>query len=133
MARPSPFPSQTPVDTAGVKLSVPWQQWFAALIAPFMFIPAAAAAFNVSASNGDLQKFITSGNTTITLPPSAAGQKYTVLIQYGGTHTITFSGPAVRWVGGVQPTATSVLGKIDIYEFICDGVNVLGRDGGRNL
>lgn len=134
MAKPFPIPSQTPVDVAGKAISFPWLQWFGSLIAPFMLIPAAGAAFNVSFENSDAQKFITTGNTTVVMPPPVAGQRYEILIQYGGVHTVTFTGGGVlRWAGGAPPAATSVLGKIDIYEFISDGTNTLGKDGGRNF
>jgi hypothetical protein len=99
-----------------------------------LYAPSAGSSFTVDLANGTFQKFTTNGNTTITLPSSVAGKSYTLLIAYGGTHTISFSGGStIKWSGGTAPTATSVNGKFDIYVFTCDGTNTYGRSGGTNF
>mgnify|MGYP001445072974 CR=1 FL=1 len=99
-----------------------------------LYAPAAGSSFTVDLANGTFQKFTTNGNTTITLPSSVAGKSYILLIAYGGTHTIGFSGGStIKWSGGTAPTATSVSGKFDIYVFTCDGTNTYGRSGGTNF
>lgn len=91
-------------------------------------------AVTIDLSNGTFQKVVTAQNTTITLPSAAAGKSYTIMVQYGGTHTITWAGGStIKWSGGAAPTATSVNGKYDIYVFTChDSTNTFGTDGGRN-
>jgi hypothetical protein len=94
----------------------------------------AGTSFNINLSLGTLQKVITSGNTTINLPNPVPGKSYTVMVQYGGTHTITWAGGGTRkWSGGSAPAATSVAGKIDYFVFTCDGTTEThGRSGGGN-
>ncbi len=93
-----------------------------------------AGAVTISLANGTFQKVVTAQNTTITLPSAAAGVSYTILVQYGGVHTITWAGGStIKWFGGAAPTATSVNGKYDVYVFVChDSTNTFGADGGRN-
>lgn len=93
-----------------------------------------AGAVTISLANGTLQKVVTAANTTITLPSAVAGTSYTIVVQYGGSHTITWAGGGtLKWAGGVAPTATSSNGKYDIYVFVChDSTNTLASDGGRN-
>lgn len=99
-----------------------------------LYSPAAGSAFTVDLANGTFQKFTTNNNTTITLPSSVAGKSYTILVAYGGTHTLAFTGGStIKWSGGTAPTATSASGKFDIYVFTCDGTNTYGRSGGRNF
>ena len=98
------------------------------------YAPSAGTAFTVDLTNGTIQKFTSSGNLTITLPSSVAGKSYTVMISYGGTHTLTWAGGGtIKWAGGTTPTATSTSGKIDIFTFLCDGTNTYGFVGGLNF
>jgi hypothetical protein len=85
-------------------------------------------------ANGTLQKVTTNGATTITLPASVSGKSFTVIVAYGGVHTVAFAGgTAIKWAGGTAPTATSVAGKFDIYVFTQDGSSTFASDGGRNF
>ena len=94
-----------------------------------------AGAVTISLANGTVQKVVTAANTTITLPSAAAGTSYTILVSYGGAHSITWAGGgAIKFSGGSAPTATSVSGKYDVYTFFChDSTNTFGVDGGRNF
>lgn len=99
-----------------------------------LYAPSAGSSFSVNLSNGTVQKLTTNANVTITLPSSVAGKSYTIIVAYGGAHTVTWSGGGtLKWQGGSAPTATSVNGKFDFYTFICDGTNTFGADGGRNF
>lgn len=92
------------------------------------------SSFSPSLTNGTIFTLTTNANTTITLPSSTVGKSYTVVVNYGGTHTITWAGGAtLKWAGGAAPTATSTSGKYDIYVFFSDGTNTFGADGGRNF
>jgi hypothetical protein len=96
--------------------------------------PAAGSSFTVALTTGTIQKLTTNANTTITLPASVAGKNYSIIVAYGGVHTITWAGGGVlKWAGGTAPTATSVSGKFDIFVFTCDGANTYGRSGGSNF
>ena len=100
----------------------------------FVYAPAAGSVFTVNLTDGTIQKLTTNANTTITLPASAAGKNYAIIVAYGGVHTITWAGGGVlKWAGGAAPTATSVNGKFDIFVFTCDGTNTYGRSGGSNF
>ena len=95
---------------------------------------ASGSAITINLANGTIQKFSTTGNATITLPASVAGKSYTVLVAYGGVHSVTWAGGGtIKWSGGTAPTATSVNGKFDIFAFTCDGTNTYGRTGGSNF
>ena len=98
-----------------------------------LYAPSANSNFTISLANGTIQELTTLANTTIVLPNSLAGQSYTIIINYGGAHTVTWSGGGnLRWMGGTAPTPTSLSGKSDIFVFICDGTNTFGASGGNN-
>jgi hypothetical protein len=85
-------------------------------------------------TNGTLFSLGTTGNMSVTLPAAVDGMSYTVVLAYGGAHTVTFAGGGVlRWAGGAAPTTTSVSGKVDKYVFTCIGGYTFGQDGGRNF
>lgn len=99
-----------------------------------LFAPAAGSSFTVTLSNGTVQRFTTNANTTITLPASVAGKSFIVMVQYGGAHTLTWSGgSALKWNAGITPTPTSSTGKIDIFTFFQDGTNTYGSTFGQNF
>ena len=76
----------------------------------------------------------TNANATITLPApgSHTGRWLHVCVDYGGTHTVSFSVTGGSSLRGTTPTATSVNGKRDEYVFWSDGTNWNIKDGGRN-
>lgn len=96
------------------------------------YTPAAGASFTIDLADGGVQRISTNANVTITLPTVAAGLQFTLIVAYGGTHTVTWSGSVV-WPAGTAPTATSAIGRYDVYHFVCDGTRIYGTDGGRNL
>lgn len=99
-----------------------------------LFAPAAGSSFTVNLANGTVQRFTTNANTTITLPASSAGKSFIVIVQYGGAHTLTWSGGStLKWSLGITPTPTSVNGKIDIFTFFQDGTNTYGSTFGQNF
>ena len=98
------------------------------------YAPASGTAFTIDLSNGTVQKFTSSGNLTLTLPSSAAGKSFTIIVSYGGAHTLTWAGgTTIKWAGGTAPTATSTSGKFDIFNFYCDGTNTYGSVYGLNF
>ena len=87
----------------------------------------------LSLANGTIQKVTTSGSTTITLPASSSGKSFTVLVYYASTDAITWAGgTTLKWASSTTPTATSVAGKIDIFNFYQDGSNTYGSIYGQN-
>lgn len=99
-----------------------------------LYAPSAGTAFTVDLANGTVQKLTSSGNLTVTLPASAAGKSYVIIIAYGGTHTLSWAGGStIKWAGGSAPTATSVNAKFDIFGFFCDGTNTYGSLMGSNF
>jgi len=95
--------------------------------------PSAGSSFTVNLANGTVQKFTSNANLTITLPTSATGKSFIIIVAYGGTHTLTWAGATVKWAGGSAPTATSVNGKFDIFTFFQDGTNTYGSVFGQNF
>jgi hypothetical protein len=84
-------------------------------------------------TNGTIQKVTTSGSTTITLPASATGKSFTVIVSYAAADSITWAGgTTIKWAGGTTPTPTSATGKIDIFNFYQDGTNTYGSIFGQN-
>lgn len=99
-----------------------------------LYAPSANTAFTVDLANGTVQLLESSGNLTITLPSAAAGKSVTIIVKYGGTHTLTWAGGGtLKWAGGVAPTATSANGKFDIFNFYSDGTNTYGSVFGLNF
>jgi hypothetical protein len=91
------------------------------------------ASFSPALTSGTVITLTTNANTTITLPTSTAGKSYIIIVNYGGTHTLTWAGgTAIKWVNGTTPTATSVSGKYDIFSFFCDGTNTYAQTVGLN-
>jgi hypothetical protein len=95
---------------------------------------AAGTAFTIDLTTGTDQDVTTNGNATITMPAVAVGKSFTLTVNYGGTHTVTFAGGTIRWAGGVAPAATSTSGKADRYVFQANraGTAWFGADAGRN-
>ena len=99
-------------------------------------MPAATTGTTISINlaNGTLFRLITNGNATVTLPSPVTGQSFSLAVQYGGAHTLAWSGGARKWIDGTAPTPTSVNGKTDLFTFIClDGANWLAFVSGQNL
>lgn len=66
-------------------------------------------------------------NVTFLFVNAAAGQTIKIRITQGASsYTLTWPA-AVRWQGGVEPTMTTVNGKMDFYTITYDGVNYLGE------
>lgn len=95
---------------------------------------ATGAAFSPNIAADTLFYYTTNANSTITLPTPAVGKSFTIVVNYGGAHTLTWAGGARKWSGGTVPTNTSVSGKIDIFSFVCvDGTNWLAAQNGKNF
>ena len=91
-------------------------------------------AYTVNLANGSVHRASTTGNITITLPSSVNGKSFTVIVAYGGTHTVTWAGGStIKWNGGTAPTTTSSVGKIDIFTFFQDGTNTYGTVFGQGF
>jgi len=99
-----------------------------------VYAPSAGTAFTIDLANGTVQKITSSGNLTITLPSSVSGKSFTIIVAYGGTHTLTWAGGStLKWAGGTTPTATATNAKFDIFNFYCDGTNTYGSVYGLNF
>jgi len=98
-----------------------------------LYAPAAGSAFTISLANGTVQQFSLNANGTLTLPSSVAGKSFTIIVTYSGTYSLTWAGGGtLKWAGGTTPTATSVNGKYDIFNFYQDGTNTYGSVYGLN-
>ena len=99
-----------------------------------LYAPSAGSAFTISLANGTVQEISLNANGTITLPSSVAGKSFTIIVTYSGSYSLTWAGGGtLKWAGGTTPTATSVSGKYDIFNFYCDGTNTFGSVFGLNF
>jgi len=74
-------------------------------------------------SNGSIQVINTEKNTIITLPAPVKGISGTLVIAYGGVHTITIAGGGLLfWENGVPVVFTSIGGVFD--ELVCRSHNI---------
>ena len=90
-------------------------------------------AITISLANGTLQNLTCNASTTITLPASAAGKSFILIINYAGAYTVAWAGGStIKWPSGTTPTATSTSGKYDVFSFFQDGVNTYGQTFGLN-
>jgi hypothetical protein len=87
----------------------------------------------VNLSNGTIQEITTNGTTTITLPDSAAGHSFTIIVKYGNADGLIWAGGStLKWASGSSPLPTSVTGKYDIFNFFQDGTNTYCAVFGQN-
>lgn len=92
------------------------------------------SSLTVDLDNGTVQRITTTNNTSVTLPASVAGKSFIVIVQYGGAHSLTFTGGStLKWNSNVTPTATSISGRIDIFTFFQDGTNTYGSVFGQGF
>lgn len=92
---------------------------------------ASGTAFSPSLAQDTMFHYTTTGNATVTMPTAVRGKSFVVVIQYGGAHSLSWAGAAIRWSGGAAPTPTSVSGKRDTFPFFCvDGTS--WQNGGMN-
>jgi hypothetical protein len=98
-----------------------------------LYAPAAGSAFTISLANGTVQQFSLNANGTLTLPSSVAGKSFTIIVTYSGSFSLTWAGGGtLKWSNNTTPTATSLNGKYDIFNFYQDGTNTYGSVYGLN-
>ena len=84
-----------------------------------------ATSLTVDLANGTVQKLITTGPSTITLPSSVAGKSFVILIDFSSPDAITWAGGSnILWAGGEAPTVSE--SGTDIFTFFQDGTNTYG-------
>lgn len=96
-------------------------------------VPGTPTSYTVDLTQGTVHRVTTGGNITITLPASVAGKSYTVIVIYGGSHSLTWSSSDLKWPSAVTPAPTSINGRIDIFSFFCDGTSTYGVAVGKNF
>jgi hypothetical protein len=90
--------------------------------------PSAGTNFTLDPTVGTYFRLTLTGNSTVNLPASVAGRRYTVELIYNGAFTVTWAGgTAIRWPGNTAPIITSASGKADVFEFLCNGTVTRGR------
>ncbi|OHD25056.1 MAG: hypothetical protein A2Y38_02590 [Spirochaetes bacterium GWB1_59_5] len=72
-------------------------------------------------NNGNHQSVVTTGNIGVTYSNVQDGGSYTLLIKYGGAHTVTLAAGKFATVGGTVPTFTSTNAKWDYLTMKYDG------------
>lgn len=82
----------------------------------------------LSPTNGSIQTWTLSGNSTPTAGTWAAGQSMTLMIDDGSAYTVTWTSVAVTWVGGAAPTlATTGYTVIELWKV---GTTIYGAIAG---
>lgn len=95
---------------------------------------ASGTAFSPNLAADTLFSYTTTGNATVTLPAATVGKSFTVIMNYGGAHTVTWAGGAIRWTESAAPRPTSVSGKADVFSFMCASAGVwIGFVNGQNI
>jgi hypothetical protein len=78
----------------------------------------ATVTFDLNLKNEHL--VVLGGSRTLALANPSIGQKFTILLQQGGsgTNLVTWFS-TIRWSGATPPTLTTTVGQIDAFEFLC--------------
>lgn len=100
---------------------------------PIIATDGATITFDLSL--GNYQRVTMAGNRTLVLSNVQVGQVFMLdLIQDGtGTRVPTFF-TTIKWAGGVAPTLTTAINKIDTFGFICVSTgNYQGYVVGQNI
>lgn len=99
------------------------------------FAPASVASYAVSLDKGTIHQIYTiDAATSVSLPAAVNGKSFVVIIYYGGTHSITWTGgTTIKWSGGVAPTASSSATAADIFAFFQDTSATYGTLVGRDF
>lgn len=90
-------------------------------------------AYTIDLANGTVQILTLTGNCTYTFPTPTAGKSFTLFQKQDatGSRTVTWAA-TVKWPGNTAPTITSTASKMDVFSFIADGTNWIGRTIGQN-
>lgn len=92
----------------------------------------ATGAVVVDFSLGLNAPLATTGNVTgITLTNPVINQWHSIVIKYGGAHTVAFT-TTIKWANGVTPTFTSVNGKYDVVSLWWNGTDWVGEFSGNH-
>lgn len=90
-------------------------------------------AKTVDFENGNNQKFILTGNSTLTFSNPVTGCWYQLRVVQDGTGSRTITWPAtVKWLNAVTPTLTTTASRTDMFAFYYNGTNYLGTIVGLN-
>jgi hypothetical protein len=88
-------------------------------------------SYTLNLNSGTLFILTLLANTTVTMPPAAAGKSFVVILNSGtGGYSVTWA--TVRWPNNTSPTLTSTASKADIFTFFSDGNYWYGGTLGQN-
>lgn len=89
--------------------------------------------YTIDLANGTVQILTLTANCTYTFPTPSAGKSFTLFQKQDGTgsRTVTWDSN-VKWPGSINPAITSIASKMDVFSFIADGTNWIGRTIGQN-
>lgn len=90
-------------------------------------------AYTIDLANGTIQILTLTENCTYTFPAPTAGRSFTLFQKQDATggRTVTWAA-TVKWPANTAPTITSTASKMDVFSFIADGTNWIGRTIGQN-
>jgi plastocyanin len=93
-------------------------------ITPRMITLTDGATVTIDLTKRGIHTITLGGNRILAVSGETAGQVFVLrIIQDGsGTRTVTWFS-TIKWAGGVAPTLTTTLNKIDVFGFICTGTD----------
>lgn len=92
-----------------------------------------STAITIDWNDGNVQKVRLTGNCTFTFSNPIAGAEYYLECAQDGTGSRLATWPGtVTWPGGVAPTLTTTLNKVDVFRFVYNGTNYRGSTEGLN-
>jgi plastocyanin len=93
-------------------------------LTPRMITLTDGATVTIDLTKRGIHTITLGGNRILAVSGETAGQVFVLrIIQDGsGTRTVTWFS-TIKWAGGVAPTLTTTLNKIDVFGFICTGTD----------
>lgn len=87
-------------------------------VAAFVDAGNSGSALTINFTTGRRQRFVLTGNVTLTLSNPSDGARYLLNIGTGaGSFTVTWPA-SVSWPGGVTPTVTATASKTDLVVLV---------------
>lgn len=89
-----------------------------------VIIEDSGASKTLSLSSGTIIKCNLTDDCTFSMPEPVAGRGFVLFLTQTGAYEATFSN--VKWMNNDEPVITSISGRVDIFTFICDGIDWYG-------
>lgn len=85
----------------------------------FVNIGNSGSSQTLSLELGTIIKCDLTDNCTFLMPENVAGRGFMLFLKQTGTYSAIFTD--VLWINSIAPMVTATNGKVDIFNFMCDG------------